>query len=162
MGAPNPVAVLIKSRLLMSLFICCHFPASLQLVLEYLSALHHELDSLKFGNVGYRIARDSNHVGELASIKRADAILPSHEGRSPHGCRANCLRRSHPELHHVGEFFRLTSMQKWASTRAKRNLHSRRHRLREAAFGDFCYAVPAKSLLVVLSIQLIVIESWQK
>src|SRR5881396_1547941 len=48
-----------------------------QLVLHDLSALHHELHPLQFGDVGEGIAGHGNQVGVLACVDRPDLILPA-------------------------------------------------------------------------------------
>src|SRR5207249_676863 len=58
--------------------------------------LHHESNSLEFGDVGDWIASDSNKVSKLPRFNRADAILPTQHFRGVTRYRANHIERPYP------------------------------------------------------------------
>jgi len=49
-----------------------------QFVLDDLSALHHEFDSLHLGDVLQRVPGDGDDIGVFALLERTDLVLPSH------------------------------------------------------------------------------------
>ena len=43
------------------------------------AGLHHELYALEFGDVGKRITRNGDQIGELSFLHRSDVFLPSED-----------------------------------------------------------------------------------
>ena len=60
------------------------------------SALHDKFDSLKFGNVGQRIAGNRDKIGVLALIDRSDSIRPSKHLCINDGSGLDSPCRAHP------------------------------------------------------------------
>src|SRR5207302_7890203 len=71
---------------------CC---ACRNVVFDDLSALHHEFDSLKFGDVGQRIAGNGDDIGEFAFLDGSHTILPTEHFGIRHGPGLDGLCRRH-------------------------------------------------------------------
>ena len=48
-----------------------------QIILDDLSALHHKLNALEFGDVLQRVPGNGDDIGVLTLFERTDPILPS-------------------------------------------------------------------------------------
>ena len=48
------------------------------IVFDDFSALHHESDALKFGDVGQRVAGNGDQIGILTLFDGSDPVRPSH------------------------------------------------------------------------------------
>src|SRR5205085_9554148 len=59
------------------------------------AALHHELHSLKFGDIGERIARYGDHIGEFTFVDRSDSVLPTEHLCIHHRPRLKDSHRRH-------------------------------------------------------------------
>src|SRR5580704_12526317 len=88
-----------------------------------LTALHHKLYLLQFGNILQRVAGNGDDICKLPFLKRTNAILPTHHLRRHGGRRLYSLARRHSILDKIGEFGRLRPVGKWTNAAAKGDFH---------------------------------------
>src|ERR1700675_4536328 len=131
---------------------------SFNIVCKHLSALHHELYSLKFRDVGERISLNCNQICELSRFPGPHSILPAHKIRCVgSGCPYG-LYRSHTELHHVFKFLILGAVSKRTNSRAECDLYSLCNRPAETRLRDFGDAVSTELLRVLVAIKLVMVQ----
>src|SRR5579864_4379655 len=82
----------------------------LQVVLDYLAALHDELDSLHFGNIFERITGNGDDVGKFTLVERTNAVLPAEHFRVGYRSRLNGRRWRHSMIHQPDEVQSLRSV----------------------------------------------------
>ena len=76
-------------------------------------------------DVGERVARDGDQVGELAGLDRADPVLPAEQLGGVGGRGLDRLHRRHALLHHVGELLRVVAVREDAAVGAERHAGAR-------------------------------------
>ncbi len=87
--------------------------------------LHHEAHALHQGNVGDRVARHRDDVGELALLHRAEIAVVMQELRGVDRRRLDREHRRHAGLDHQFELVRILAVRIDAGVGAERDLHVR-------------------------------------
>src|SRR5260370_25778032 len=101
------------------------------------------------------------HLGERLSVE-IQASFPSHHLRVYDGCGTYNLRGSHPEIDHVLKFLCLCTVGKGAYASPEGNFHACGDGASEVWFGYFGHGMAAVLFGVVLAVQLVVVEGWNK